>query len=62
MENKTPLINRAKVKDLALACAQQRARKFTRVGAEFYSAINAAVHNAIAHRVASAPSIGVTLK
>lgn len=60
--NQTPLINRAKVKSLALACAQQRARKFTRVGAEFYVAINAAVANAVASRVANHPSVGVTLK
>lgn len=60
--NPTPLINRAKVKSLALACAQQRARKFTRVGAEFYVAINAAVINAVHSRVASHPSVGVTLK
>lgn len=60
--NETPLINRAKVKSLALACAQQRARKFTRVGAEFYVAINAAVANAVSSRVANHPSVGVTLK
>lgn len=60
--NQTPLINHAKVKSLALACAQQRARKFTRVGAEFYVAINAAVANAVSNRVASHPSVGVTLK
>ena len=60
--NETPLINRAKVKSLALAAAQQRARKFTRVGAEFYAAINAVVMNAVANRVANHPSVGVTLK
>lgn len=60
--NETPLINRAKVKSLALAHAQQRARKFSRVGKEFYVAINAAVANAVAARVANHPSVGVTLK
>lgn len=60
--NETPLINRAKVKSLALAHAQQRARKFTRVGRDFYVAINAAVTNAVAQRVANHPSIGITLK
>lgn len=59
---KTPLLNRAKVKSLALACAQQRARKFTRVGNDFFVAIEAATRNAILHRVDSAPSMGVTLK
>lgn len=60
--NETPLINRAKVKDLALACAQHRARKFTRVGGGFYKAINQAVYQAVLNRVASHPSVGVTLK
>lgn len=60
--NQHPLINKAKVKSLALACAQQRARKFTRVGASFYDAINATVMNAVNARVANHPSVGVTLK
>lgn len=60
--NETPLINRAKVKDLALACAQHRARKFTRVSKEFLIAINHAAHQAVMNRVASHPSVGVTLK
>lgn len=60
--NDTPLINRSNVKKLALAHAQQRARKFNRVGHEFYVAINAAVTNAVASRVANHPSVGVTLK
>lgn len=60
--NDTPLINRAKVKDLALACAQQRARKFNRVGKEFYTAINHIVYQAVLNRVSSHPSVGVTLK
>lgn len=60
--NQHPLINRKKVKDLALACAQQRARKFTRVGASFYDAINASVMNMVNHRVANHPSVGITLK
>jgi len=59
---KTPLINRAKVKALALAFAQQRARKFSRVGNDFYIGVEAALRNAIANRVANAPSVGVTLK
>lgn len=59
---KTPLINRTHVKALALAYAQERARKFTRVGDDFYVAIDAAVRNAVRHRVMTAPSVGVTLR
>ena len=59
---KTPLINRAKVKSLAMACAQQRARKFTRVGNDFFVAVEAALRVAIITRVANAPSVGITLK
>lgn len=60
--NETPLINKAKVKSLALACAQNRARKFTRVGASFYVAANACLTNFVNNRVANHPSLGVTLK
>jgi hypothetical protein len=60
--NETPLINRAKVKQLALACAQNRARKFTRVGSDFFAAANACLVNFINTRVANHPSVGVTLK
>lgn len=60
--NETPLINRAKVKSLALACAQQRARKFTRVSVDFLAAVNANTANFIADRVSRHPSTGVTLK
>lgn len=59
---KTPLINRSKVKELALACAQERARKFTRVSDDFHVAIEAAVRSAIRNRVLTAPSVGVTLR
>jgi len=59
---KTPLLNRAKVKALALACAQQRARKFTRVSNDFYVGAEAALRNYISHRVANHPSVGVTLR
>ena len=58
----TPLINRSKIKALALAQAQLRARKFTRVSDDFFVAIEAAVRNAVANRVANAPSLGVTLR
>lgn len=60
------VINKAKVKKLAEAICQERAdrggRHFTRVGKSFYEAIDAACRNAIASRVFSAPSKGVTLQ
>lgn len=59
---KTPLINRAKVKQLALAQAQLRARKFTRVSNDFYVSAEAALRNYIAGRVANHPSVGITLR
>lgn len=61
-QTKTPLLNKAKVKALALACAQQRARKFTRVSNDFYVGVEAALRNAIVNRVANHPSVGVTLR
>jgi hypothetical protein len=60
--NETPLICRSQIKKLALYCAQQRARKFSRVGAEFYAAINEDVRRCVTQRVANHPSVGVTLK
>lgn len=59
---KTPLLNRAKVKSMALACAQQRARKFTRVSNDFYVGAEAALRNYIHSRVANHPSVGITLR
>ncbi len=59
---KTSLINRAKVKQLAMACVENRARKFSRVGDDFYVAANACLSNFIVNRVANHPSVGVTLK
>ena len=50
--NPTPLINRAKVKQLALACAQNRAKKFTRVGGDFYLSCQSVLMNHINARVA----------
>jgi hypothetical protein len=58
----TRLINRKAVKELALACAQQRARKFTRVSDDFMVGIEGAVRAAVATRVANHPSVGVTLR
>jgi hypothetical protein len=59
---KTPLLNRAKVKALALACAQRRARKFTRVSNEFYVGAEAALRNYIHRHVENHPSVGVTIR
>ena len=59
---KTPLLNRAKVKALALACAQNRARKFSRVSSDFYVAAEANLRNFINQRVANHPSMGITLR
>jgi len=58
---KTPLLNRAEVKALALACAQQRAAPL-RVSNDFYVGAEAALRNYISHRVANHPSIGITLR
>lgn len=59
---KTPLLNQAKVRALALALAQQRARKFSRVSNEFYVGAEAALRNYIRQRVANHPSVGITLR
>ncbi len=61
MTTPTPLVNRKAVKALALACAQQRARKFTRVSDDFIVAVETAVRTSIANRVANHPSVGITL-
>ena len=58
---KTPLINKAKVKQLAFAYGENRAWKFTRVGNDFYVKAEAALRNFVAQHVASHPSMGKTL-
>ena len=60
--NPTPLINRAKVKSLALACSQNRARKFNRVSAEFLTTVNTHVASFVARHVENHPSVGVTIR
>ncbi len=60
--NPTPLINRAKVKALALHCSQQRARKFNRVSAEFLTSCNTHMAGFIARHVENHPSVGVTIR
>ena len=60
--NETPLLNRSAVKALALAVAQQRARKFTRVSGDFYIKANTALRVFVVNYVNSHPSVGVTIK
>ena len=59
---KTPLLNQAKVRALALALAQQRARKFTRASNEFFVGAEAALRNYTRQRVANPPPVGITLR
>lgn len=60
------IISKARVKKYAEAACEARAkaggRKFTRIGASFYEAIDAAARAAVSARVHSAPSMGVTLQ
>jgi hypothetical protein len=61
--NTTPFINRSSVRRLALDYAKaNRAGRFTRVGKEFFSRIDAQVRNIITGEVQRHPSIGKTLK
>lgn len=59
---KTPLINRSKVKRLALDCAQQRARKFTRVSEDFLIRMESQLKSMVITAVANHPSVGLTIK
>ena len=60
-EARTRLIARKHVKAFALAMAQQRAHKFTRVGDDFYIACEAQLKEFIRNRVRSLPSKGATI-
>lgn len=61
--NTTPFINRSSVRRLALDYAKaNRAGRFTRVGKEFFTRIDAQVRNMITSEVQRHPSIGKTLK
>jgi len=59
--NKTPFINRAHVKALALDLAKYRGQKFTRVGMSFLARINDRVRAVVAEEVRQHPSRGKTL-
>ena len=58
---KTPLINRAKVKQFALAVADKRTHLFTRVGEEFLLRCEANMKQFIRQYVGRLPSKGKTI-
>jgi hypothetical protein len=63
MTTKTPLINRSRVKTLALeTAARSRAHKFTRVSEDLLVDAEAELRGWVARRVASHPSVGKTLR
>lgn len=55
------LINKKHVKAFALACAQNKAHKLTRVGGEFYLKCDAQMKDFIRRYVHSLPSKGKTI-
>jgi spore maturation protein CgeB len=55
------LLNRTKIKQLALEAAKTRHHQFTRVSSEFVDHIESVVRSAVVKRVAQAPSKGKTL-
>lgn len=59
---KTPLLNRSKVRQFALAMAANRARKFNRVGSEFFVRCEVQLKNFIRDQVHRHPSKGKTLQ
>jgi NADPH-dependent ferric siderophore reductase len=58
---KTKFISRKHVKAYALAMAEQRAHKFTRVGGEFFIKCEAQMKTFIRNYVKSLPSKGKTI-
>lgn len=59
---RTPLINRAQVRQMALDMAKQaRAHRFSRVSSQFLEDCNELLAAYIRNRVHAAPSKGVTL-
>jgi len=58
----TPLLNRSKVRQFALAMAETRAHKFTRVGDEFFTRCEVQLKNFIRDQVHRHPSVGKTIK
>ena len=59
---KVKLINKKHVKQFALACAEPRAHKFTRVSGEFYIRCEAHLKEFIRQDVHHLPSKGKTIK
>jgi len=59
---KTQLINRSKVKQFALAVAEKRAHKFTRVGDQFLVRCEANTREFIRQYVHRLPSKGKTIQ
>lgn len=59
----TTLLNKAKVKKLALRIAEeQRAHKFTRVSPDFLQRIEAGVYAMVLGEVKRLPSLGKTIR
>ena len=58
---KTPLINRARVKQFALAVAEKRTHRFTRVGDDFFLKCEASTKEFIRQYVNRLPSKGKTI-
>lgn len=59
----TTLLNKAKVKKLALRIAsEQRAHKFTRVSPKFLDRIEALVYAAVLNEIRRLPSVGKTIQ
>jgi hypothetical protein len=56
------LLNKHQVKQFTLAMAQQRAHKFTRVGADFYVKCEANLRQFIRHYLHQLPSKGKTIQ
>jgi len=61
-EAPTPLLNRTKVREFTLTMAEHRARKFNRVGGEFFQRCEAHLKNYIRDQVHRHPSVGKTIK
>lgn len=55
------LINKKHIRAFALACAEKRAHKFTRVGGEFFLKCEASTKEFIRQYVQSLPSKGKTI-
>lgn len=62
MSERTPLLNQSQVRQFALAMAEKRAHKFTRVGGPFFVRCEVQLKNFIRDQVHRHPSVGRTLK